>query len=106
MFKVKLLVMSIEVEYVLDAITKLGYNKDDVIRNALTMFLAANKDLREKLAIELYRENKISLGKASKIAGLNYEEMKILLLRNGVPIRRGPESLEELKKKAELLRVL
>ncbi|AEA48079.1 UPF0175 family protein [Archaeoglobus veneficus] len=98
--------MSTEVNYILDAITKLGYKKEDIIRDALTMFLAANKELRERIAIELYKEDKISLGKASEIAGLSYEEMKALLLKNNIPVRRGPESVDELKKKAKLLSTL
>lgn len=56
---------------------------------------------REKLAEELYKEEKISLGKACEIAGLSYEEMKELLIKKNVGIRRGSESLTELKTKAK-----
>ncbi len=37
---------------------------------------------RERLTIELYREEKASLGKACEVAGLSYEEMKELLIKN------------------------
>ncbi len=57
----------------------------------------------EKIAIELYREGKVSLGKACEISGLSYEDMKELLNKNKVEIRRGSESLEELKIKAKEL---
>ena len=56
---------------------------------------------REKLAEELYKEERISLGKACEIAGLSYEEMKELLIKNNIDIRRGSASLEELKTKAK-----
>lgn len=82
---------------VLDATVRLGYKKEDILHNALKMFFDANKDLKEKLAMELYKEGKASLGKASEIADLSYEDMKKLLIKNEIPIRRGPESLKELK---------
>lgn len=58
---------------------------------------------REKLAVELYRERNISLGKACEIADLSYEEMKELMIKNNIEIRRGSASLEELKTKAKEL---
>ncbi len=67
------------------------------------MFLDVNKELREKLVVELYKEGKVGLGKASEMANLSYEEMKELLIKNNVPIRRGSASLKELKTRAEEL---
>jgi len=85
----------------------LGYKREDIIREALTIFLAVKEDLRVKIAVELHREGRISLGKACEISELSYEEMKSLLLKEGVEIRRGSESVEELRKKAvELERLL
>ena len=99
--------MNFEVEHILDVIDKLGYRREEVIGEAIMLFLTVNKELREKVAVELYGEGKISLGKACEISGLSYEEMKSLLLKSGVPIRRGPESVEELRRKAkELSRLL
>ncbi|MFZ3059160.1 MAG: UPF0175 family protein [Candidatus Methanoperedens sp.] len=57
----------------------------------------------EKFAVELYKEGKISLGKACEIAGLSYEEMKELFFKKNVGIRRGSASLKELKTKAKEL---
>jgi predicted HTH domain antitoxin len=91
------------VEYILDVSEKLGYSKENLLRDAINMFLAANKELREKIAMELYKEDKISLGKASEIAGLSYEEMKEFLIRNNITIRRGPGSVKEMREKAERL---
>ncbi len=94
------------VEYILNASEKLGYRKEDILRDALNMFLAANKELRERIAMELYKEGKISLGKASEIAGLSYEDMKQLLIKNNIILRRGPESAGELREKAKRLSML
>lgn len=95
--------METDVEYILKASEKLGYDTDSLLRDAVNLFLTVNKELREKIAIELYKDGKISLGKASEIAGLSYENMKERLIENNIPIRRGPESAEELRKKAEQL---
>jgi predicted HTH domain antitoxin len=92
-----------DVEYILKASEKLGYDTDSLLRDAVNLFLTVNKELREKIAIELYKDGKISLGKASEIAGLSYENMNERLIENNIPIRRGPESAEELRKKAEQL---
>lgn len=90
-------------EYILDISEKIGYSRENLLRDALNTFLAANKELREKVAVELYKEDKVSLGKASEIAALSYEEMKELLARNDVTIRRGPESAKELREKEKKL---
>jgi len=94
------------IRYILKAIEDLGYERDKVISEAILLYLSVNKELREKVAIKLYREGVISLGKACEIAGLSYEEMKRRLIEEGVQIRRGPESVEELKRKAEHLKKL
>ena len=54
-----------------------------------------SRAVRELVALELYREGVISLGKAAEIAGLSLWEMMELLARKGVPIRYGPEDLDE-----------
>jgi predicted HTH domain antitoxin len=95
--------MGTDVEYILGASEKLGYNKEGLLRDAINTFLAANKEFREKIAVELYKNDKISLGKASEIAGLSYEDTKGLLTENNITLRRGPESAEELRKKVEKL---
>ncbi len=87
----------------LEATAKLGYDKSEILHSALRMYFDTNKELKEKIAVELYKEGKVSLGKASEIADVSYEEMKELLAKNKVRIRRGPASLKELKTKAKEL---
>ncbi|MCX9083261.1 MAG: UPF0175 family protein [Candidatus Methanoperedens sp.] len=88
---------------VLEVTSKIGYNKSEIINKALKMYLDANKELKEKLAVELYKEKKVSLGKACEVADISYEEMKELLHKNKIKIRRGPVSLKDLKTRAEEL---
>ena len=47
------------------------------------------------LAVELFREKKISLGKAAQIAGLSKEEMLALLAVKKIPIHYTVEELRE-----------
>lgn len=76
-------------------------SKDEFMRDAINTLLAANKELRLELAVELYEEEKISLGRAAEIADLNYEEMKDKLFERDIEIRRGPESVEEMEEDSE-----
>jgi len=54
-----------------------------------------SKAVRELVALELYREGLVSLGKAAEIAGLSLWEMMELMARKGISIRYEPEDLEE-----------
>ncbi len=54
-------------------------------------------------AIELYREGKVSLGKASEIAGVSQWEMVEVLASKGIPLQYDAEDLEEDIKTLEKL---
>jgi hypothetical protein len=45
--------MGTDVDYILGASEKLGYNKEGLLRDAINTFLAANKEFREKIAVVL-----------------------------------------------------
>ncbi len=59
------------------------------------------KAVKLYLAIELYREGKISLGKASEIAGITKEEMMEVLSRKKIPINYDVDDLKEDVEKLE-----
>ena len=86
----------------IEASSETGYydNKSEFLRDATRTLLAARKDLRIAIASELYKKEKISLGRAVEIADVNYEEMKKLLVGRGIKIRRGSRTVEEMKKRA------
>ena len=93
-----------DAEDIIEAGGKVGSyrDKEEFVRDAINTLLAANKELRLELAVELYEEEKISLGRAAEIADLNYEDMKEEFSR-GIEIRRGPESVEEMEEESENL---
>ena len=53
------------------------------------------KVLREIIAVNLYKEGLISLGKASEIAGVSRWEMFDILATKKIPLQYYPEDLEE-----------
>ena len=69
-----------ELKLKLEGITKTGYydSLSEFLRDAIRSILSQNKDLRISLAYELYKDKKISLGKASEIIQLNLGEVKTL----------------------------
>lgn len=79
MFKDKLLADKLE------EVEKLGFkSKEEFIAESIRTYLAARKDLRVALAVNLYKDEKISLGKAMEISNLDIEELKEELKKIGV----------------------
>ena len=69
-----------ELKLKLEGITKTGYydSLSEFLRDAIRSILDKNKDLRIAAAYELYKQNKISLGKAAEIIQITPEEAKNL----------------------------
>ena len=72
-------------------------SEDDFIHSALKNLLQSDKELRLKLAIHRYQTEEISIGKAAEIAGVCWEDMKRILIKNGIRPRLGPETIEEAR---------
>ncbi len=89
----------------LEVIPKTGYytSTSEFLKDAIKTILAARKDLRVSIAIELYKKD-YSLGRVAEIADLDYEAMKEILVKSGIEIRRGTETVEELENGARMLR--
>ena len=88
----------------LEVITKTGYytSTSEFLKDAMKTILAARKDLRVSIAIELYKKD-YSLGRVAEIADLDYEAMKEILVKSGIEIRRGFKTVEELENGAKML---
>ena len=89
----------------LEVIPKTGYytSTSEFLKDAMKTILAARKDLMVSIAIELYKKD-YSLGRVAEIADLDYEAMKELLVKSGIEIRRGIETVEVLENGARMLR--
>ena len=53
------------------------------------------KKVREIIAVELYRDGIVSIGKAAEIAGITKWEMLEILAMKKIPLQYYPEDLEE-----------
>jgi predicted HTH domain antitoxin len=78
--------------------------EDEVIRDALRHLLRARPDMRIQLAAFRYRTEDLSLAKAAELAGVSWAQMKEILLEKGIPLRLGPESVEEAEEETKALR--
>lgn len=65
----------------IDALVKAGYysSKSDVVKDALRTLLSEKKNLRLAAAVELYKRNELSLGKAAEVADIGVIEFKEVL---------------------------
>ena len=50
---------------------------------------------RIEIAVRLYTDGKISLGKAAELAGISFDEMKEVLVQRGVEPKLGIETIRE-----------
>jgi len=83
-----------------EAASKTGYydNGSEFVRDAIRTLLSSRKDVRLAIAMELYGEGIISIGKFTEIAELSYDEAKRLLRSRGLKIRAASRSLSDLGK--------
>jgi predicted HTH domain antitoxin len=93
-----------ELEYV----PKTGYysSTSEFLRDAIRNLFEKRRDVKMAVAIELYRDGEVSLGKAAEMVGLGYDEMKTLLADRGVKLVRGPKTVSEMKEGSKALREL
>lgn len=80
-------------------------SQEDAIRHALEVLLVANPPLRLSTAVELYRQNKVTLSRAAEIAGVELETFKERLAEQDI-VLSVDEPPEEVRAGAELIRHL
>jgi len=66
--------------------SKIYKKEDDVIVDALKALLEKKSQLRQEIAVDLYKNNDVSLWRASEIARMNIEEFKNILISKGTKI--------------------
>jgi predicted HTH domain antitoxin len=61
-------------------------------------------DVRIDFAVYRYQnDHDLSLAKAAALAGVSFERMKDIVSSRGIPLRLGPETLEEAKAEVETM---
>ncbi|MHA1263423.1 MAG: UPF0175 family protein [Candidatus Freyarchaeota archaeon] len=66
--------------------------KSDIMREALQLGI---RELKIRLALDLYTKGRISFGRTAELSGLGYRELSLELRRRNVPIRYGEERFNE-----------
>jgi predicted HTH domain antitoxin len=72
--------------------TGLYSNRDEVISDAIRNLLLNNKPLRLELAIDLFKTDEVSLGRAAEIAGIDHWQFQEILNERHIPILIEPDS--------------
>ena len=88
-------------EYLLKS--KVYSSKEELVEDAIRNLILTKPEYRIDIAVNAYNDDKISLGKASEIAGITQEEMKQLLLQRGIKLRLGPKSKKEIEEEIQAL---
>lgn len=81
-----------------DALVRTGLYKsrDEVISDAIRNLLLNNKPLRLELAIDLFRADEVSLGRAAEIAGIDRWEFQEILHERHILILIEADSAEAM----------
>ncbi|MEA1944792.1 MAG: UPF0175 family protein [Euryarchaeota archaeon] len=92
-------IASPRLEMELKAIPDTEYYRDisEFLEDAIKTLMDARRDLRAAIACTLYEKDKISLGRAMEIAGVDIERMKEMLVEQGIKLRRGVETVAEME---------
>lgn len=83
---------------------RLYANEAAVVREAMQYLFQNRPDVRIDFAVYRYENDPdLSLAKAAALAGVSFERMKDIISSKGIPLRLGPETLEEAKAEVEVM---
>ncbi len=87
------------IEDEIDALIDAGYysSKSDVVKDALRTLLEIKANLRIAASVEMYKKGRVSIGKASEVAGMSMIEFKEVLIDRGIKRRIRVEKKEMVK---------
>jgi len=89
----------------INSLVRAGYyeNREKLFDDAFRTMLEVRPSLKTEMAIELYKNAKISLSRAAEIAGMSIEGFKNVLDQRGIKIIVKAPSKDKLKKGVELI---
>ncbi len=82
----------------INSLLRIGFYKsrDEVISDAIRNLLLNNRPLRLELAIDLYKADEVSLGRAAEIAGIDRWQFQEILNERQIPIIIVADSAESM----------
>jgi predicted HTH domain antitoxin len=78
----------------------------DVLKDAFRVFLENKPEKKIFIGIEMYRHGRVSLMRASEIAGMDFESFKEVLTDRGIGIRTATPTERELEEEVKYLEML
>jgi predicted HTH domain antitoxin len=72
-------------------------NAETAIQEALRVLWQERPIVRIEVAVHRYQTEGLSIAKAAALAGVCFDRMKEILAERGVPLRLGPETMEEAR---------
>jgi predicted HTH domain antitoxin len=81
------------------------FNEDPEITEAVLGSLP-DEQARCDLVIGHYLAVHMSLGRAAELLSMPFEELRMRMVRSGIPLRLGPENIEELQTELKNIRSL
>ena len=92
-------------EMEIEAIVNAGIFKDrsDVLREAINTFFAVKPKMRLEAAIQLFKDNRVTLGRAAEIAGIDRWQLKDILVDRGINIIVECDDSEEMDRRISWL---
>lgn len=87
----------------IDSLIHSGYfeNKEKLIDEAFKTLMEVKPEIRREVAVELYKEGKVSLGKAAEITGVSQEGFKNILKSRGIKREVKAPDKDTLDKEVE-----
>ena len=79
---------------------------DTAVQEALRVLWQERPAVRIDVAVHRYRTENLSIAKAAALAGVSFDRMKEILSERGVPLRLGPETLDEARNELDSLRLM
>lgn len=83
--------------WVLDQLVKLRRYQPERVDRAIGELLKQQADLHWSVVVGAYLDGEINLGKAAELLGMHRLELQKSFMAQGIPLRIGPESIEEAR---------
>lgn len=95
--------LTVSMDRKIKALVKGGYYSSEleVVKDAMRSLFRENTELKVNAAIELYKENEVSLGKAAEMAGVSIIEFKEILGKRGIIREIDARPASEMDRKLE-----
>lgn len=78
-------------------------SEESLVTSAYRSLLTLQPELKLEIALSLYEEEEISLGRAAEIAGVSREQMKEILAAHGIQRKFAQPSQEQVDKDVRFL---